>query len=330
MKDIIKGNRILSELFLHFHVDKNASKLVDKYISEHNDADIIIFHESAACYHYLKRSGKLGKVKTAIFHHSDGTRWNMMLKSWPHIKGSIYYRVYDKRQDIVDKNVDMSIFITKIGISNFKKECPEAIDNKLFFLHNGIEDKPCTSQKKNIPPYRLITTGSVIERKGQRYIVEALTRLKKEEISLFHLDILGTGADVGYIEYLVKKYELEEIVHLHGNVPNTEVHDYLSKANIYILMSNNEGLPISIIEGMRAGLPIISTPVAGIPELVDNRNGILIQPSTDSLFTIFVGIDKYEWETMGQNSRNRFEEEFTFNVMIQKYCNMLDKLQFKD
>lgn len=79
-------------------------------------------------------------------------------------------------------------------------------------------------------------------------------------------------------------------------------------------MSNNEGLPISIIEAMRTGLPVISTKISGIPELVD-INGILIDPNVEQLTTIFDHMDEYDWNVMGKRSRERWKKDFTFDRM---------------
>ena len=111
-------------------------------------------------------------------------------------------------------------------------------------------------------------------------------------------------------------------------MPNEVVYRQLAEENIYILMSQNEGLPISIIEAMRAGLPVISTKVAGIPEIVkDGYNGILLQPSTDELVPILENIEKYNWKDMGIKSRERFEKELTFDRMRKDFCDMFDSLQ---
>lgn len=326
MKNLIKQNSLLSQAFLYFYSNRNAKKLVDIYIDKYNDSDVIIFHESMACYSYLKHSKRKNKIKTVLFHHSDGKRWGMILKSWPKLKDSFYYKMHNKRMDYIDNNIDMNVFIAKIGLAGFKQEHPHYESSKLFFMHNGIEDKSLLKHNEFIPPYRLITTGSVIERKGQRHIVEALAKLSHDKLKLFHLDIIGSGNDLEYIESIIKKHKLQENVTLHGSIPPEKVDSYLVKANVFILMSNNEGLPISIIEGMRAGLPIISTPVAGIPEQVDDRNGLLIHPSPDDLVQVFNNMEDYNWEELGKASRKRFEEEFTFDVMLEKYLYMLDKL----
>ena len=90
-------------------------------------------------------------------------------------------------------------------------------------------------------------------------------------------------------------------------------------------MSQNEGLPISIIEAMRAGMPIISTRISGIPELVkEEYNGFLLNPDSRELVELLKKLPLYDWEQMGINSRKRFEKEFTFSRMEKEFCDMFD------
>ena len=84
----------------------------------------------------------------------------------------------------------------------------------------------------------------------------------------------------------------------YGNVRNEEIHSRITDEDIFVLMSNNEGLPISIIEAMRAGLPIISTNISGIPEQVTSfYNGILIKPIVSDL----VNMIGKQWEKILEN-----------------------------
>ena len=93
-------------------------------------------------------------------------------------------------------------------------------------------------------------------------------------------------------------------------------------------MSRSEGLPISIIEALRASLPVISTRIAGIPELVeDNYNGFLLNPSSEELVNLLSKLPDYDWEQMSRNSREKYEKEFTFERMKREYCDMYDLLK---
>ena len=92
-------------------------------------------------------------------------------------------------------------------------------------------------------------------------------------------------------------------------------------------MSSNEGLPISILEAMRVGMPIIGTNVAGIPECIENGyNGFLLEPDEKQLSSLLKKLPEYDWERMGKNSRDKFEREFTFDRMMKEFCDMYDAL----
>lgn len=85
--------------------------------------------------------------------------------------------------------------------------------------------------------------------------------------------MVGDGELKQNIEYRIKKYNIDDKVVLVGNVSN--VNYYLSNADIFVLSSDYEGLPLSILEAMASGLPIISTNVGGVADIVTN-NGILV------------------------------------------------------
>lgn len=76
----------------------------------------------------------------------------------------------------------------------------------------------------------------------------------------------------------IKDYGLDEFVHFEGFVSGEKKIDLLNWANVFVLPSFNEGLPITILEEMNYKMPIISTPVGGIPEVVDETNGVLVEP----------------------------------------------------
>ncbi len=192
---------------------------------------------------------------------------------------------------------------------------------------NGIDDIPILeTPAPSDYKYRLVSTGTVCERKGQYIIIEGMKRMKPEILQDTHLTVIGSGPDHAKLVGLSEQYGLREHVTFSGNVPNKDVPGRLAAENIYVLMSNNEGLPISILEAMRAGLPVISTRVAGIPEEVDDRNGILIEPDIEQMTEVLNSLPLYDWNALGKASRLRFEQEFTFEIMRSNYASMFDGL----
>lgn len=309
--------------------------LIDYYISLNRTPDIIQFHSEYECRVYLQKR-KEKHAKTVMFWHTDGIPLKMTLEYYPCLKGTLYLKKWREETDWTVANTDRINFIARIGQDNFLKYYPNRSKNDTSVIINGIDD---LTEEQNIEvntirektdngfKYRLCCTGTINFRKGQRIIIEALHKLPESILKQTHLDLIGDGGERPVLENLVHEYGLDDHVRFCGMIPNVEVYKYLAENNIYILMSKNEGLPISIIEAMRAGLPIISTNVSGIPELINvGYNGFLLNPDSNELAGLLSKLPKYDWESMGKNSRSRFEKEFTFERMEKDFCNMYDSL----
>ena len=318
---------IISELkFRHY---KN---IVDEYVLLNRNPDVVVFHEEMSCYNYLKHRRE-HKAKVVLFSNNDGRPFQMFKLYYPKIEGSWYMNQLMNRYSYTVQNVDQCAFICMAGLKETQKLYPVSIKKSALVI-NGIDDlteeeKEFVSQKRadnkdNI--IRLCCVGSVSVRKGQRHIIESLTKLPNRIRTKYHLTIVGDGADMLYCKQLVEKYNLSERVCFAGSVPNKYIYKHLAEADVFILLSQNEGMPISIIEAMRAGLAIISTNVSGIPELISKENGVLIDPTAEALLKILNDSEGYDWKALGRKSREIYEKKFTFDRMREDYKNMMLKV----
>ena len=116
---------------------------------------------------------------------------------------------------------------------------------------------------------RLVCVGRLSEEKGQIFLVKAIEALV-EEGRKFELVLVGDGGHRKPIEQLISNMNLARSVTITGWATADEVRREILKARALILPSFSEGLPIVIIEAMLLGRPVLSTYVAGIPELVVN------------------------------------------------------------
>lgn len=324
VKPKVFNSSLLSQLFL-WRRNRGYANCVQQYLSFDRQSDVTVFHEAIGCYHFLKERKNNSKV--VLFIHADGDKDAMILRSIPKLRGTYYFKKYTRMTQYALENCDRIVFISEIAQNKFIGNHPEINPKKTTFFHNGIDDLPFkTVSPMNEYKYRLASTGSLTHRKGQYLIIEALNQMNPTLLKDIYLSIYGNGEDYQELVHKVKEYGLQEHVDLPGSIPNLLVHEKLLKSNIYILMSNTEGLPISILEAMRAGMGVISTNVAGIPEEVDERNGILINPDLQELINVLNNIDQYDWENMGKMSRLRFEEEYTFDVMRKNYADMFDSV----
>ena len=126
-----------------------------------------------------------------------------------------------------------------------------------------------------------VSVGRLSEQKGQVTLIEAAGRLKAEGRA-FRLDLIGDGELRGLVEETIRAHGVEDEVRLLGWCAPREVADALARCRCFVLPSYAEGLPVSIMEAFFAGRPVISTYIAGIPELVrDGENGWLV-PAADA------------------------------------------------
>lgn len=185
-----------------------------------------------------------------------------------------------ERELIVAKQIPMR-FMYKIG-----KAIPVAISEGISkmvadYYHLQIQPDVITNPvdierfnklKKEHDRFVIVTAGRLSEQKNQKFLIETVGELSKE-IHDLRLIILGDGPLKAELSDYIREAGLNEIVELVGNVENIE--DYYAKADIFALSSLYEGVPLVILEAMAAGLPIISTDVGGIKDILGD-GGILV------------------------------------------------------
>lgn len=133
---------------------------------------------------------------------------------------------------------------------------------------------------------RLLSVGRLAPAKGQLLMIEALARLRREG-QLFELTVVGDGPDRGRLETAVVRYQLGAQVRFTGALNQAEVHALLRRADAFVLPSLAEGIPVVLMEAMASSVPCVTTPVNGIPELVQHDvNGLLATPGDVESLTL--------------------------------------------
>jgi glycosyltransferase involved in cell wall biosynthesis len=202
-----------------------------------------------------------------------------------------------------------------VSFADYEKATRNSIKANIAVIHNGIEDLKL-GKKINQDNFTIVMVARFENQKDHATIIKAFAKCDHTA----RLILIGDGPNLPDAKNLVEKFMISDRVSFHSTV--TDVVPFLNIASVFVLTTFWESLPISIIEAMRAGLPVIATNVGGVKELVINHvNGytINIQDSA-SLFKHLVTLSQsLSLHTlMGRESRRLFEEKFTSKVMLEK------------
>jgi colanic acid/amylovoran biosynthesis glycosyltransferase len=126
---------------------------------------------------------------------------------------------------------------------------------------------------------QLVCTGRMVPAKGHRILLEALAPLILEGAQI-SCTLIGDGPERSSLEALSRHLNISEQVSFVGALAHQATLAEVARADIFVLASFAEGLPVALMEAMALGVPCISTTIAAIPELIEDReNGLLVSPS---------------------------------------------------
>ena len=191
-------------------------------------------------------------------------------------------------------------------------------DERIEVLHNITEFPIKKNVEKRESIVRLLFLGEIGERKGVFDLLKSIACHKNELKDKIELRIGGNKQEEK-IRTVINEGGLDSFVKFLGFVSGEKKIDLLNWANVFILPSYNEGLPISILEAMSYEMPIISTPVGGIQEVVGNENGLLVTPGDDGQIfnAIKYYIDNYQMiSNQGKCSYQKVKTYFPDSVLM--------------
>jgi glycosyltransferase involved in cell wall biosynthesis len=169
------------------------------------------------------------------------------------------------------------VAISSFGRSQLYRWIPYTDWPKVEVVHCGLEAVFHAGAARAMPAApRLVCVGRLCEQKGQLLLVRAVAQLAAEGVAL-ELVLAGDGEMRAEIEALIARHQLQTMVRITGWISSDQVREELLAARALALPSFAEGLPVVVMEAMALRRPVLTTYVAGIPELVrDGRDGWLI------------------------------------------------------
>lgn len=233
-----------------------------------------------------------------------------------HIHGGGFKEYYEKNTSFVHKNLLKCDTI--IALTEYWKEFFEGLGFENVIVVPNIVDSPIIQEKKyHDDKVHILYLGLITKAKGIYDLLEAFSKHNDELKGKVLLHIGGNG-ETGKMQEIIAQKALSSIVKFEGWVGGKKKIELLNNADIFILPSYTEGLPISILEAMSYKLPVISTPIGGIPEVIeDGKNGILFTPGDkEALYQAIEKLytDKEQRKSMGELSYSKVQSYFPDNV----------------
>ncbi|HNB53710.1 MAG TPA: glycosyltransferase family 4 protein, partial [Anaerolineales bacterium] len=186
-------------------------------------------------------------------------------------------------------------------------------------LYNGIDLQRFRPAKAPRAANLILSVGRLVEKKGFDVLIEACALLAARGVA-FQCEIIGKGEHQAKLQKLIDARGLHTQVRLVGPKPQDEVRKAYQQATIFALPciigqdGNRDGLPTVLLEAMATGLPVVSTALTGIPEIIDDReNGLVVPPNdAESLAQALATLleNSALRERMGQAGRRKVEACF--------------------
>lgn len=228
------------------------------------------------------------------------------------------------------EKIEHSAFV--VGVSSFGRSqlfrwCGHGHWSKINEIHCGVDDSFLSNGSGSDASNRLVCIGRLCEQKGQLLLIEAAHRLHDEGID-FELVLVGDGELRDEIERLIALYGLNEKVTITGWQSGDEVIEHLKGGRTMVLPSFAEGLPVAIMEALALGRPVISTYIAGIPELLNRGCGWVIPAgSIDDLVDAMraaLACEPDELARMGAAGARRVEHRHDASVEAAKLATLFE------
>jgi len=243
--------------------------------------------------------------------------------------------VYEKTNCFFIRRFSRSVAVSKAVYNDMiKRQIPS---NKIKIIYNGIDinnaqhierDKSSLREFFDIPKDVLLigTAGRFVKEKGMDVFIKGAGIFLQNYPNAFFL-IAGDGPLLSQLRSLASQLSIEHKIRFLGFVD--KIYDFLYALDIFVLCSLTEGLPIVLLEALNAGCPTVCSCVGGIPEVIDNTEGLLIEPGIPNALSerlLLLSEDVAFRNKIAFSGKSKVVETFSSEKMGCNYVNLYNKL----
>jgi len=241
--------------------------------------DLLYIHSVESALPFL-----FGKNRVPTVYHQHGSHNPVQLSRYRVARSKAFQFLFDKMLNLVHRRSDWTI---AIDVHCRKQVIRSGAGHKVSLLMNGVSTEMFrpdlqTGQRMRerfqLEKKRVILfVGRLEEGKGTDNLLEAMKILNARE-EAYCAFFIGEGSRKKSLQELVDKRHMEKAVFFPGAIPHHQLRDFYNMADVLLLPSEREGIPMVVLEALACGTPVVATDVGGVENLVsDGKNGILLK-----------------------------------------------------
>ncbi len=244
-----------------------------------------------------------------------------------HTVHNIAEKEVPKKQLLMQKILFRKFGVVPVAITPITQKSIEDYyglnQSEVPLVYNGIDLTQCIAKRNTriVPPVKVLHVGRFAPQKNHEMMVEAFADVLKVCPGC-ELALVGDGDLVDCVKQKVKELGIEKEVRFVGLLD--KVYEKMSESDIFILPSNYEGMPITLIEAMATGLPIVATSVGGVPDMIENKkSGLLVEVAESEIANAIEALIKDDTlrETVSQGAIHK-AAQFSLENMTRAYINL--------
>jgi len=310
-----------------FRNSRNFRMLIKNLVVLPKSIYLLKFLKGKDIQHIHAHWGSTTATMAYIISQLTGISWSFTLHRWD-----------IRENNMLKEKVNTAKFVRCIsenGRNELFNTISRTYENKVKVIHMGVKTPDKISEPNiNRDFFTIVTPANLLEVKGHKFLAEACSILIERGIDSFQCIFYGEGPLRTELEKLIQEKGLTEYIKIPGAIPHQELLKIYKnhKVDIVVLPSittadgEHEGIPVALMEAMAYGIPVISTDTGGIPELIGDGSGIMVEEKNaeaiaDALERLIKDKD-YRYE-IGRKGRLRVEKEFDIEKNVKALIELI-------
>ncbi len=228
--------------------------------------------------------------------------------------------------------------ISQYNIEYLRNTCGQSIADLCHVIHCGIDVEKFRTVSHKFKPGRMVCVARLDRKKGLDAALEVCAELKERNVE-FLFQIIGDGPERKDLEQQIHKLGLDEQAQLLGQMANDQLIPFFSQACLFFMPcvktenGDMDGIPVAMMEAMACEVPVVSTRISGIPELVQhNVNGLLVEKADPSILAVAVGSllsDPDRIRRFGRAGRLQVEQNFNITKTAAQLRQLIQEQRYE-